>query len=103
MSVVSEQEREAELPERWNAKAKTDEVLRVLRGESVDAVSRELRVPAHELEVWRRTLLAKRGGRIEAPARGSARCSRRARGVGGEHRDGDGLLVHRETEIQNRG
>jgi hypothetical protein len=27
MTVVSEQEREAELPERWSAKAKTDVVL----------------------------------------------------------------------------
>src|SRR5260370_35150077 len=57
MTVVSEQEREAELPERWSAKAKTDVVLRLLRGESVDAVSRELQVPAHELEAWRRTFL----------------------------------------------
>jgi hypothetical protein len=37
MTVVSEQEHEAELPERWSAKAKTDVVLRLLRGESVDA------------------------------------------------------------------
>ncbi len=50
MTVVSEQEHEAELPERWSAKAKTDVVLRLLRGESVDAVSREVQVPAHELE-----------------------------------------------------
>jgi hypothetical protein len=57
MSVVPEQEREAELPERWSAKAKVDVVLRLLRGESVEAVSREVQVPAHELEAWRRTFL----------------------------------------------
>ncbi len=56
MTVVSEQERE-ELPERWSATAKTDVVLRLLRGESVEVVSRELQVPAHELEAWRRTFL----------------------------------------------
>ena len=55
--MVSEQEPDAELPERWSAKAKTDVVLRLLRGESVDAVSREIQVPAHELEAWRRTFL----------------------------------------------
>jgi transposase len=57
MTVVSEQEPDAELPERWSAKAKTDVVLRLVRGESVDAVSREIQVPAHELEAWRRTFL----------------------------------------------
>jgi transposase-like protein len=57
MTVVGEQEREAELPERWSAHVKTDAVLRLLRGESVDAVSRELQVPAHELEAWRRTFM----------------------------------------------
>jgi hypothetical protein len=46
--VVSEQEQAAELPERWSAKAKTDVVLRLLRGEGVEAVSREVQVPAHE-------------------------------------------------------
>jgi hypothetical protein len=54
MTVVGEQEHGGELPERWSAKAKTDVVLRLLRGESVDTVSRELQVPAHELEAWRR-------------------------------------------------
>ncbi len=46
-----------ELPERWSAAAKTEVVLRLLRGEAVDAVSREIQVPAHELEAWRRTFL----------------------------------------------
>jgi len=57
MTVMSEQEQAAELPERWSAKAKTDVVLRLMRGEAVEAVSREIQVPAHELEAWRRTFL----------------------------------------------
>jgi hypothetical protein len=55
MSVVPEQEHEAELPERWSAKAKGDVVLRLLRGRSMEAVSREVQVPAHEREACRRT------------------------------------------------
>src|SRR5215472_5855972 len=41
-----------ELPERWSAQRKTELVLRLLRGESLDTVSRESHVPAHELESW---------------------------------------------------
>ncbi len=47
----------AEIPERWSAQRKTDLVLRLLRGEPVDAVARESQVPAHELEEWRRIFL----------------------------------------------
>jgi hypothetical protein len=32
-------------------------VLRLLRGEPLDAVSRESQVPAHELEGWKRVFL----------------------------------------------
>ena len=35
-----------ELPERWSAQRKTELVLRLLRGEPLDAVSRESQVPA---------------------------------------------------------
>ena len=70
-----EQEPAAELPERWSAKAKTEVVLRLLRGEAVEAVSREIQVPAHELEAWRRVFLEggmaglrSRGGDPEARA-----------------------------------
>ncbi len=52
-----------ELPERWSVQRKTDLVVRLLRGEALDAVSRESQVPAHELESWRRAFL-------EAGARG---------------------------------
>ena len=47
----------AELPERWSAQRKADLVLRLLRGEALDAVSRDSQVPAHELEAWKRVFL----------------------------------------------
>ena len=46
-----------ELPERWSAQRKADLVLRLLRGEALDAVSRDSQVPAHELESWKRVFL----------------------------------------------
>ena len=46
-----------ELPERWSAQRKTELVLRLLRGDTLDAVSRESQVPAHELETWKRIFL----------------------------------------------
>ena len=55
--MVTEQPRSEELPEGWSAKAKSEVVLRLLRGEAVDAVSREVQVPAHELEAWRQAFL----------------------------------------------
>jgi hypothetical protein len=46
-----------ELPERWSVQRKTELVLRLLRGEPLDAVSRESQVPANELETWKRVFL----------------------------------------------
>ncbi len=51
-----------DVPERWSAQRKTELVLRLLRGEPLDAVSRESQVPAHELESWKRVFL-EAGGR----------------------------------------
>ena len=48
---------EVELPERWSIQRKSELVLRLLRGEALDAVSRESQVPAHELESWKRIFL----------------------------------------------
>jgi hypothetical protein len=48
---------EVELPERWSVQRKSELVLRLLRGEALDAVSRESQVPAHELESWKRIFL----------------------------------------------
>ena len=47
----------AEIPQCWSAQRKTELVLRLLRGEPVDAVARESQVPAHELEEWRPVFL----------------------------------------------
>jgi transposase len=47
----------AEIPERWSAARKTELVVRLLRGEPLDAVARDSQVPAHELEEWRRVFL----------------------------------------------
>lgn len=53
-SVVSEG---VELPERWSVQRKTEVVLRLFRGEPLDAVSRDTQIPAHELESWKRVFL----------------------------------------------
>ena len=44
---------EAKSVQRWNAGRKRDVVLRLLRGESMDAVSRELRLDVAKLESWK--------------------------------------------------
>ena len=51
------EEPEQELPERWSARRKTEVVLRLLRGEDLGAVSREIQVPPQEVEDWRRVFL----------------------------------------------
>jgi len=40
-------------PLRWRAKRKAEVVLRMLRGESLDALSRQTAVPVPRLEEWR--------------------------------------------------
>jgi len=57
MFMSKERDSENALPERWSAKAKSEVVLRLFRGESVDEVSREIQVPVHELETWRKDFL----------------------------------------------
>ena len=53
---------------------KTELVLRLLRGEALDAVSRESQVPAHELESWKRVFLetGTRGLRTRADRRSAS-------------------------------
>jgi hypothetical protein len=48
---------EPEVPERWSVQRKSELVLRLLRGDTLDAVSRESQVPAHELESGKRVFL----------------------------------------------
>jgi hypothetical protein len=43
---------------RWSAGRKREVVLRLLRGEPLDALSRELSVPIYRLEQWRERALA---------------------------------------------
>jgi transposase len=43
--------------ERWSARRKRDVVLRLLRGEPVDTLSRELSVEIYRLEQWREKAL----------------------------------------------
>ena len=43
--------------ERWSAGRTGEVVLRVLRGEDIEAVSREVAVPVHQLDEWRRVFL----------------------------------------------
>jgi len=57
-----------DLPEHWSAQRKTELVPRLLRGEAIDAVSRESQVPAHELESWKRVLLETGARRLRSRA-----------------------------------
>jgi Protein of unknown function (DUF1153) len=91
-----------ELPERWSAQRKAELVLRLLRGEALDAVSRDSRMPAHELESWNRLILehGRRGLKIrgEHPAHGrSAQQGQRwrlcLRVTGGMVRRGDAVRL----------
>ncbi|NTV15307.1 MAG: IS3 family transposase [Desulfobulbaceae bacterium] len=43
--------------QRWSAARKREVVLRMLRGESVDAMSRELSIEIYRLEQWREKVL----------------------------------------------
>ena len=54
---AAERQTGEELPERWSARAKAEIVLRLLKGEELDTVSREAQVPVHDLERWRRIFL----------------------------------------------
>ncbi len=52
-----EEKEQQELPERWSAKRKAEVVMRLLRGEDLGEVSREVQVSPPELEEWRRAFL----------------------------------------------
>ena len=45
-------------PERFSARQKTEGVLRLLRGETLDLLSRELGLPAARIATWREAFLA---------------------------------------------
>jgi transposase-like protein len=52
---------------RMSAKRKQRAVLRLLRGEDLELVSRELAVPAAEVSAWRDAFPGRRGGVVEDP------------------------------------
>ena len=58
MAVMAEPGADQQRETRWSANKKTDAVLRLLRGEPLDELSRELRVEAHRLAAWRDEFLA---------------------------------------------
>jgi len=57
---------------RWSAGKKMDAVLRLLRGEPLDVLSRELGVEAHRLAAWRDEFLEVPGGRQGRAQRSAA-------------------------------
>src|SRR2546422_11681645 len=52
---------------RWSAKRKTAAVLRLLRGEDIESLSRELGVTAATLSGWRGEVLAGGGADLDGP------------------------------------
>jgi hypothetical protein len=73
-----------ELPERWSVQRKTEVVLRLLRGEPLDAVSRESQIPAHDLESWKRVFLETGTRGLKTRAEPEARALTLARAKIGE-------------------
>jgi transposase-like protein len=61
MSVSSNETGGFRSQPRWSANRKIDVVLRLLRGESLEEVSREVGVEAHRLQAWRDDFLVPRG------------------------------------------
>ena len=59
--------REAQKNRRWSAKRKREAVLRLLRGEDLEVLSRELSVSAAKLSRWREDFLA--GGEAQLKVR----------------------------------
>jgi len=61
-----------ELPERWSTQRKMEVVLRLLRGEDLGEVSREVKVPPPTLEEWRRVFLERGQQGLKARSRDPA-------------------------------
>ena len=71
MTVDNEPGGEFRSQPRWSANKKMDVVLRLLRGESLELVSREIGVEAHRIAAWRDEFLehGKEGLRAKPSAR----------------------------------
>jgi hypothetical protein len=76
MATVAEKKRSGQ-EFRWSVRRKTDAVMRLLRGEDLDTVARELRVEAHRLAAWRDEFMA--GGAEALKARPTEPADRKLR------------------------
>src|SRR2546425_7074867 len=76
-SAVAERSRDT----RWSVRRKADVVMRLLRGEDIDVVARELRIEAHRLAAWRDEFIA--GGAEAMKARPEEPADRKLREAGG--------------------
>ena len=76
MPVVAEKKR-PEREFRWSVRRKADAVMRLLRGDDIDVVARELRIEAHRLAAWRDEFIA--GGAEAMKARPEEPADRRLR------------------------
>jgi hypothetical protein len=57
MAVAEQAKTSGGVPKRWTAGRKKESVLRLLRGEPIDSLSRELGVTIAQLEKWKATVL----------------------------------------------
>src|SRR5690606_40671182 len=85
MSVSNDEAGDFRSKPRWSANRKIDVVLRLLRGESLEDVSREVGVEAHRLAAWRDDFLGagKQGLKQKRPrAEGGRRLAEAERKMG---------------------
>lgn len=68
MKVKDEGDEDFRNKPRWSANKKMDAVMRLLRGEPIDQLSRELGVEAHRLAAWRDDFIS--GGKEALKIRG---------------------------------
>lgn len=58
VATTSKEKRDKDhVPKRWHASRKKEAVLRLLKGEAIDGLSRELGVTIGQLEKWKETVL----------------------------------------------
>jgi len=85
MSVSNNEAGDFRSQPRWSANRKIDVVLRLLRGEALEEVSREVGVEAHRLQAWRDDFLeaGRQGLKATRPGReGDRRLSEAERKLG---------------------
>lgn len=87
---------------RWSVQKKVDVVLRLLRGESLDAVSRELQVTVEALSNWRDEFLAGGAAGLKGKTPDQVRIAALEKKVGQQAME---LELHKKKEefIRRRG